>query len=48
LILLLGADLMSILWGRLLFGFIVIAILARFVEQGSPSCSASKSIEKAS
>ena len=48
LILLLGADLMSILWGRLLFGFIVIAILARFIEQKSPSCSTNKSIEKVS
>ncbi|CAM3037940.1 hypothetical protein [Moritella viscosa] len=42
LILLLGADLISILWGRLLFGFIVIAILARFIEQESPSCSFTK------
>lgn len=39
LILLLGADVMSILWGRLLFGFIVIAILARCIKQESSPCS---------
>jgi hypothetical protein len=42
LILLLGAELMSILWGRLLFGFMIIAILARFIEQESPPCSITK------
>ncbi|QUM86217.1 MULTISPECIES: hypothetical protein [unclassified Moritella] len=42
LILLLGADVMSILWGRLVFGFIVIAILARCIKQESPSYSITK------
>ncbi len=33
LILLLGADIMSILWGRLLFAFVVMIIIARWVKE---------------
>jgi len=32
LILLLGTDLMAVLWGRIVFAFIVIAIIARFIK----------------
>ncbi|QFI38720.1 hypothetical protein FR932_13100 [Moritella marina ATCC 15381] len=47
LILLLGADLIAILWGRLLFSFVVIAILARCIKQDSHAIHQSEQPPKA-
>lgn len=43
LIILLGADIMSILWGRLLFAFVVMIVIARLVKDDSPAALVSDS-----